>query len=273
MVSLVHAVLTLEQMLTTGGGWQDQVGGLVGLGSPAQVGRSAPALPLRVTVDSVPLGDAFREALEARLVLIFTGQPRLAKHLLVEVLRRWWSSPASPAPTSAAAASGSSTSASPPASASAPAPTSSSVASRGGVGRAMAALVANAEACAASLAAGDLKGLGRCLADYHELKRTMVGMPAYEPPYIANLAASLRPRSHGLALCGAGGGGFLAVLLKDPYDDRATDAAAATSSDSSSGSGSRSGVNWRAVNDAAAQAGGSVHRAGLVSTGLVIDMS
>jgi fucokinase len=28
--ALCHAVLKLEQMLTTGGGWQDQVGGLYG---------------------------------------------------------------------------------------------------------------------------------------------------------------------------------------------------------------------------------------------------
>ena len=41
-----------------GWGWQDQ-GGLVGLGSPAK-SALAPVLPLRVTVDSVPLTDAFR---------------------------------------------------------------------------------------------------------------------------------------------------------------------------------------------------------------------
>ena len=27
--SIVHSVLILEQLLTTGGGWQDQVGGLL----------------------------------------------------------------------------------------------------------------------------------------------------------------------------------------------------------------------------------------------------
>uniref|UniRef100_A0A8C7FLA5 Fucose kinase n=1 Tax=Oncorhynchus kisutch TaxID=8019 RepID=A0A8C7FLA5_ONCKI len=43
--SLIHAVLHLEQMLTTGGGWQDQVGGLVG---GVKVARSKACLPLRV---------------------------------------------------------------------------------------------------------------------------------------------------------------------------------------------------------------------------------
>jgi len=43
--ALVHAVLHLEQVLTTGGGWQDQAGGLVG---GFKVTTSAAALPLRV---------------------------------------------------------------------------------------------------------------------------------------------------------------------------------------------------------------------------------
>uniref|UniRef100_A0A670KG69 Fucose kinase n=1 Tax=Podarcis muralis TaxID=64176 RepID=A0A670KG69_PODMU len=48
--SLIHAVLHLEQVLTTGGGWQDQVGGLVpGL----KIGRSKPQLPLKVEVEQI----------------------------------------------------------------------------------------------------------------------------------------------------------------------------------------------------------------------------
>ena len=48
-MSLVHQTLVLEQMLTTGGGWQDQVGGLVP-GSPAKISRSDAALPLQPEV-------------------------------------------------------------------------------------------------------------------------------------------------------------------------------------------------------------------------------
>uniref|UniRef100_U3JY51 Fucose kinase n=1 Tax=Ficedula albicollis TaxID=59894 RepID=U3JY51_FICAL len=49
--SLIHAVLHLEQRLTTGGGWQDQVGGLV---PGIKIGRSKAQLPLRVEVEQIP---------------------------------------------------------------------------------------------------------------------------------------------------------------------------------------------------------------------------
>uniref|UniRef100_A0A8C3EDE7 Fucose kinase n=1 Tax=Corvus moneduloides TaxID=1196302 RepID=A0A8C3EDE7_CORMO len=48
--SLIHAVLHLEQRLTTGGGWQDQVGGLV---PGIKIGRSKAQLPLRVEVEQI----------------------------------------------------------------------------------------------------------------------------------------------------------------------------------------------------------------------------
>uniref|UniRef100_A0A8C7YX03 Fucose kinase n=1 Tax=Oryzias sinensis TaxID=183150 RepID=A0A8C7YX03_9TELE len=54
--SLIHAVLYLEQILTTGGGWQDQVGGLVG---GVKVGRSRAHLPLRVEVERLSLREQF----------------------------------------------------------------------------------------------------------------------------------------------------------------------------------------------------------------------
>uniref|UniRef100_A0A3B4BVQ5 L-fucokinase domain-containing protein n=1 Tax=Pygocentrus nattereri TaxID=42514 RepID=A0A3B4BVQ5_PYGNA len=54
--SLIHAVLYLEQILTTGGGWQDQVGGLVG---GVKVARSHATLPLRVDVEQLSLPQDF----------------------------------------------------------------------------------------------------------------------------------------------------------------------------------------------------------------------
>jgi len=43
----VHAVLYLEQVLTTGGGWQDQVGGLL---PGAKLSTSQKGLPLKVSL-------------------------------------------------------------------------------------------------------------------------------------------------------------------------------------------------------------------------------
>ena len=49
--SLIHAVLYLEQVLTTGGGWQDQVGGLL---PGAKLSTSQKGLPLKVFGFFVP---------------------------------------------------------------------------------------------------------------------------------------------------------------------------------------------------------------------------
>lgn len=85
--SLVHAVNILEQMLTTGGGWQDQVGGLVG---GVIMSRSAAALPLEVVVEPLKLPPGFLDTLNAHLVLIYTGKTRLARNLLQNVIRNWY---------------------------------------------------------------------------------------------------------------------------------------------------------------------------------------
>ena len=80
-------MLCLEQMLTTGGGWQDQVGGLTG---GIKLVTSAPGLPQRMAVEPLPADGREVEAeLAERLVLVYTGQQRLAKNLLRAVMGRW----------------------------------------------------------------------------------------------------------------------------------------------------------------------------------------
>lgn len=62
-----------------GGGWQDQVGGLVG---GVKVGRSRASLPLQVEVERLQPSKDFLESLEQRLLLVYTGKTRLARNLL-----------------------------------------------------------------------------------------------------------------------------------------------------------------------------------------------
>ena len=82
---LVHGVLVVEQLLTTGGGWQDQVGGLhPGL----SLGCSAPSHQVAVTVTQPDqVSQHFIDQINSRLILLFTGKPRLAKNLLQNVIR------------------------------------------------------------------------------------------------------------------------------------------------------------------------------------------
>ncbi|XP_057317332.1 L-fucose kinase-like isoform X1 [Hydractinia symbiolongicarpus] len=84
--SVLHAVLDLEQMLTTGGGWQDQVGGLC---PGIKIGSSKNQLPLHIKTEQIQVPDGFKETLENHLLVVFTGKTRLARNMLQDVLRNW----------------------------------------------------------------------------------------------------------------------------------------------------------------------------------------
>ena len=77
--SLVHAVLLIEQMLTTGGGWQDNAGGLV---PGFKMTRSKASLPLKVEVEPLQLSQETVDKFSERLICLYSGKPRLAKNLL-----------------------------------------------------------------------------------------------------------------------------------------------------------------------------------------------
>jgi fucokinase len=86
-VSTVSAlVLALEQEMTTGGGFQDQIGGLA---PGMKCISSVPTTPLTLTIEPVVLSPRVREELESRLVIAFTGQERLAKDVLQIVMGRY----------------------------------------------------------------------------------------------------------------------------------------------------------------------------------------
>ena len=130
---LVHAVLHLEQMLTTGGGWQDQVGGLVG---GFKVAESPAALPLQVKTTRINAPEGFADAFSEHLVLIYTGKTRLARNLLQNVVRNWYAR--DPA-----------------------------------LVRNADNLVSNAAASVKAIEAGDLAALGACMSKYWEQKKFM----------------------------------------------------------------------------------------------------
>lgn len=62
--------------------------------------------------------------------------------------------------------------------------------------------------------AGDLAGVGSCMDHYWELKKKMA--PGCEPVAVSAMMKKLRPFVHGVCLAGAGGGGFMYVLTKQP---------------------------------------------------------
>lgn len=79
-----HTFLT-EQLMTTGGGWQDQVAGYTpGL----KLIKSASGLYQKMEIESVHMSEQIQKELQERFVLIFSGQRRLARNVLREELNQ-----------------------------------------------------------------------------------------------------------------------------------------------------------------------------------------
>ena len=175
--SLIYAVLILEQLMTTGGGWQDQtnlIGGFKIARTPANI------IPLDLKIE--PLSGVPKEVIDDfndRLVLVYTGTPRLAKNLLLQVLRRW--------------------------------------ARRTDEIRAnMDALVQGAEQAASAIASSaDIDQLAACMSQYRTQKKIMIGsFDAAEPPHVSQMMDLLFDAKliSGGTILGAGGGGYLALV-------------------------------------------------------------
>ncbi|PAV89655.1 hypothetical protein WR25_16690 isoform H [Diploscapter pachys] len=82
---IVHTVLLVEQILSTAGGWQDQVGCIY---AGFKIGSMTPNGVIAKQINTSP---EFLESFNQRMVLIYTGKTRLAKNLLQQVLRNFYS--------------------------------------------------------------------------------------------------------------------------------------------------------------------------------------
>ncbi len=83
---LYGRVLCMEQMMSTGGGWQDQIGGVT---DGIKYITSRPGLKQNVHVEHVALEEDVLAELNSRFALIYTGQRRLARNLLRDVVGRY----------------------------------------------------------------------------------------------------------------------------------------------------------------------------------------
>lgn len=173
---LFDEVLCLEQMLTTGGGWQDQVGGLTG---GVKLVTSGPGLPQAIRVTPVALSPRTSAELGERLLLVYTGQQRLAKNLLRNVMIRWmlrdpemvWI---------------------------------------------QAEIARLALAMRDALLADDLDTFGALLSEHWALNKRMD--PGCTNPFIDDLFDVLAPYINGGKLAGAGGGGYAMVIARSVQD-------------------------------------------------------
>ena len=83
---LCAKVLCMEQIMSTGGGWQDQVGGL---SAGVKYITSHAGLKQDLKVNKISLKKETLEELNDRFCLIYTGQRRLARNVLRDVVGRY----------------------------------------------------------------------------------------------------------------------------------------------------------------------------------------
>lgn len=81
--ALYDIVLCMEQIMSTGGGWQDQVGGLT---PGIKMITTEPGIDQHILVEQIAMPERAWAELQERFALIYTGQRRLARNLLREVV-------------------------------------------------------------------------------------------------------------------------------------------------------------------------------------------
>ena len=83
---LYNRVLCMEQIMSTGGGWQDQVGGLAPgikmVTSDAAIVQEIGCSPCSISTETL-------QELNERFCLIYSGQRRLARNLLRDIVSRY----------------------------------------------------------------------------------------------------------------------------------------------------------------------------------------
>jgi fucokinase len=84
--AVVERTSVLEQLMTTRGGWQDQVGGVFG---GIKIARTTPGPSQRPRVEAIHPPPGFIEELQSRSVLLFSGEKRLARDILEKVVGRY----------------------------------------------------------------------------------------------------------------------------------------------------------------------------------------
>jgi len=172
--ALSENVMQLEQRMTTGGGWQDQAGGIF---PGAKLLITGPGLRQRLRVQPVAWSSERRDEFCEHMVLYNTGIQRVAKDLLRQVVSRY-------------------------------------LARETATIQVLHSIKTLAVEMSYAMAEGDWKHLGELLDRHWKLNQVLDPHTTNAP--INAILDRARPFIHGAKLAGAGGGGFLLLLARDP---------------------------------------------------------
>lgn len=170
---IFDAVLCIEQLLTTGGGWQDQVGGLA---PGVKLITSKPGLHQNIQFSEIALDSETLAELNDRFVLVFTGQRRLAKGILRDIMGSY-------------------------------------ILNNPSILECLSDIQKLALLMRFELEKGNVDGFARILNDHWELSKKLDD--GCSNSYIDQIINICKPYISGVMMCGAGGGGFLQMILKD----------------------------------------------------------
>ena len=169
---LYSHVLCMEQIMSTGGGWQDQVGGVA---DGIKFITTEAGIDQKIVVESVHISEDTKQELNERLVLIYTGQRRLARNLLRDVVGRY-------------------------------------IGNEIDSEWALEEIQKLAISMRAALEKGDVDEFAKLLDQHWELSKTID--KGSSNTLIDYIYTSIEEFIDGRLVCGAGGGGFLQAILK-----------------------------------------------------------
>ncbi len=166
-------VFVAEQLMKTGGGWQDQVGGLV----PAvKLGFSEKGLDQNIGFHNIICSDEFKELFSKRAILVPTGQRHFGRFIVNDVVNRY-------------------------------------------LDKNTDSLLAHSEILKLndltikSIEDGDNKAFCDCL-NYHRLLLKKIS-PLVSNANIDLMVEKCFEKADAVSFCGAGGGGYLLIILKE----------------------------------------------------------
>lgn len=164
--------LCMEQLMNTGGGWQDQIGGLL---TGIKLVSSRPGTPQKLQWRRIQMTDEAFSELSDRFALVFTGQRRLARTILRDIMGK-------------------------------------AVAGQPDTLQVLSAIQRLAVLMAFELETGDIDQFARLTREHWALsKRLDAGSSNTCIDHLVTVADDL---IDGLMICGAGGGGFMGMILK-----------------------------------------------------------
>lgn len=169
---IYEVVLGMEQIMSTGGGWQDQVGGLT---DGIKFITTKPGIEQKIHVEPVILSEKTMRELEERFALIYTGQRRLARNLLRSVIGNY-------------------------------------IGGRPQSIKALHDMQPLSVLMKFELERGNLDEFARLLNQHWELSKQLD--PSATNTCIEQIFMACEDLIDGRFICGAGGGGFLQVILK-----------------------------------------------------------